>query len=267
VRYAILSDIHANLEALGAVIGRMRPLAVDRIVSLGDVVGYYADPGACLELLRRSGAHSIAGNHDRAATGAKDPVDFGETARRAVLWTRGVLGAEDRAFLDALPVWDHVDDFLIVHAALHPEPNEDLHLSTRARVEHSLDVLASGRFGKRLCFFGHTHRPVIHELRDGRYTLRSKPDILELSPDAAYLVNPGSVGQPRDGDQRASFVVYDSRAGTLAFHRVEYDRARCLQKAQAVGLLHGEPRLTLAYRALRVRAARGMWYARRALGA
>jgi len=263
MRYAVLSDVHANLEALTAVLRRLNMLAVDRIVCLGDIVGYHADPRACLELLRASGAHLIAGNHDRAATGKKDPSDFGFAARRAVLWTQGKLEEADRRFLDGLPVFDHLDGFAIVHAALHPEPNEDLHLSTRSRVDRSLAALASGRFDARVCFFGHTHRPVAHELRDNRYVSHSADRIVPLAPDGVYLVNPGSVGQPRDGDQRAAFLVYDTRAQTIAFHRVAYDRAACLRKARSAGLLHRETPFARAYRALSVRAGRALWYVHR----
>ena len=264
MRYAVLSDVHANLEALTAVLGRLKTLAVDRIVCLGDVVGYHADPGECLELLRASGAHLIAGNHDRAATGKKDPSDFGFAARRAVLWTQQKLQERDRRFLDELPVFDQLDGFAVVHAALHPEPNEDLHLSTRRRIDRSLAVLASGRFDAKICFFGHTHRPVAHELRGSRYVSHSADRIVPLLPDGVYLVNPGSVGQSRDGDERAAFLVYDTRATTIAFHRVAYDRAACLRKARRAGLLHRETRFGRAYRTLSVRAARALWYVQRA---
>jgi predicted phosphodiesterase len=203
-------------------------------------VGYHANPNECLELLERTGALSIAGNHDRAAAGVISPSSFGAVARHAINWTRRVLDPERALRLRALDVFDRLDETTcLVHAALHPEPNDQYHLSTPARVNASFAKLVFGEIDARLCFFGHTHQVAVHR-SDGRtstlMSLGPAPAGVELD-DAYYLVNPGSVGQPRDGDERAAFAVFDDRARALEFRRVEYDRAACLRKAEAAGLL------------------------------
>jgi len=240
VRFGLVSDVHANLEALTAVLTELDRAHVDRIVCLGDVVGYHANPNECLELLVRAGAHSIAGNHDRAATRVIEPTSFGAVARHAIHWTRRVLEPERARRLRELDVFDRLDDTTcLVHAALHPQPNDEYHLSTPARLDASFAKLVSGELGARLCFFGHTHQAAVHR-SDGRTRTRvphgPAPTRVELD-GAYYLVNPGSVGQPRDGDERASFAVFDDRAQTLEFRRVEYDRVACMRKAEAAGLL------------------------------
>jgi predicted phosphodiesterase len=240
VRLGLVSDVHANLEAFTAVLRELDRMKVDRIVCLGDVVGYHANPNECMELLERAGAQSIAGNHDRAAARVIEPTSFGAVARRAIHWTRRVLSPEWVLRLRDRDVFDRLDDTTcLVHAALHPQPNDEYHLTTPARIDASLAKLVSGEIGARLCFFGHTHQTAVHRA-DGRTTSHvphgPAPARVELD-DAYYLVNPGSVGQPRDGDERAAFAIFDDRAFTLEFRRVEYDRLACLRKAEAAGLL------------------------------
>jgi len=240
MRYAIISDVHANLEALRAVMAAISNEGADEIHCLGDVVGYYADPNACVELLAVGGVHTIAGNHDRVATGEDEPEDFGETARRAILWTREHLDAESRRFLTGLPIVHEIgDDFVMVHGAFHPAPDVALHLGSRSRVRRSIDALAFGSYAARLGLFGHTHRPVIHELRGGRLRTLGAGSCT-LDPGAHYLINPGSVGQPRDGDPRASFLVLDTETRRVVHRRIGYDQGACDRKARSAGLLHRE---------------------------
>ncbi|MFT3764823.1 MAG: metallophosphoesterase family protein [Minicystis sp.] len=248
MRYAVVSDIHANIEALAAVLADARAEGADRLVCLGDLVGYHADPDACVALLRAHDPIVIAGNHDRVAAGLAEPDDFGGVARRAILWTRAHISDESRAYLAALPIARVVDDrFLIFHGALHPEPNVELHLSSAARVQRSIQALEGGVWGVRLAFFGHTHRRAVHEARGGelraweaREHARSsvlQGDTMSLSAGSYHLVNPGSVGQPRDGDPRAAYLLFDAGAQEIRFRRVAYDREACLAKAAAAGLL------------------------------
>jgi predicted phosphodiesterase len=244
MRLALISDIHANREAFEAVLERIDALGVDRVLCLGDIVGYYADAEACIELLGERGIESLGGNHDLATAGLRSAEEFGARARRVVEWTERRLSRPALGFLRGLTVARAMDPtFFAVHAALHPEPNDQLHLSSRPRVEASMRALASGRFGSTLCFFGHTHRPVIHALEHGRLeSLAVDTDAcVRLSVDACYLINPGSVGQPRDGDARASFAIWDGAKRTVAFHRVAYDWRRCHDKARRAGLLEPEP--------------------------
>jgi len=254
VRYAILSDVHANLEALTAVLDDVRAEGAPPIVCLGDLVGYHADPEACVDLLRAHGAVAVAGNHDRVAAGLAEPDGFGDAARRAILWTRARLSPEARAFLALLPLSRVVDGrFLLFHGALHPAPNADLHLSRAARVRRSIQALEDGPWGVRLAFFGHTHRGVVHEARGG--AVRSiEGQTMELTAGLTYLVNPGSVGQPRDGDPRAAYVIFDAGLGLLRFRRVPFDRDACLAKVARAGLaLERAPALARLGRGLAAR--------------
>jgi predicted phosphodiesterase len=242
MRYAVISDIHANLEALTTVLAHIERAGVDTIVCLGDIVGYHADPNECVALIRAQAQNCVAGNHDRAAAGILRPVHFGHIGREAIFWTRGVLHEENRRFLAALPIARVIDNhFLTVHAALHPRPNERLHLSTRDRVQASMAALVSGGFASRLCFFGHTHRAVVYEYRNA--TLSEHPaGQVRLSEDAYYMINPGSVGQPRDGTTTASYAIFDATTALVEFVRVPFDTDACRRKALAAGLLSPPPR-------------------------
>lgn len=257
MRYAILSDIHASVEALGAVLDDARAQGAERIVCLGDLVGYHAEPDACVAMIRARDPIVIAGNHDRVAVGLAEPTHFSAVARRAVLWTRRQLTAESRAYLRALPLLAVVDGhFLIVHGALHPAPNADLHLSRAGRVRLSIQALRDGPWGVHLCFFGHTHRGVIHEARAGAggrlaVSVPAEGDMFQLGTGSYHLINPGSVGQPRDGDPRASYAILDTvpSAWRLELRRVPFDRDACLAKAARAGLLEPEaPRRSLPRR-------------------
>jgi predicted phosphodiesterase len=227
----VLSDIHGNLEALDAVLSHAR--GFDALWFLGDAVGYGPDPNACVErLITLEPAIWLAGNHDWAALDKLDASGFNPDAKRAVDWARDTLD-------------DTVRDRL-----LQAEPRVDLpkqqltlvHGSPRHPIwEYILDASTAmenfGHFESRTCFFGHTHVPVVYEEGvDG--TLRHLVDSDEPRPlgRTRSLVNPGSVGQPRDGDPRASYAVYDPDARTVTFHRVPYDIASVQEKILAAGL-------------------------------
>jgi predicted phosphodiesterase len=234
VRYAVISDVHANLEALDAVCRRLDTARVDRVICLGDTVGYHAHPNECVARIRARCDVVIAGNHDRAAAGVLDPVEFGRVARRAIAWTRGVLAPAHAAYLARLPGLASLDArTCVVHAALAPEPNDQLHMSSRQRVAQNLDALA--RRNERLCWFGHTHRPVVHTWHAGRIASRPGVDTVELDSETRYLVNPGSVGQSRDADPRAAFAICDDER--IQFMRVDFDVRVTRRAAEAQGLL------------------------------
>lgn len=237
MRYAIISDLHANMEALLAVLRAADEAAVTRIVCLGDLVGYYADPNGCVEVVRQRGIECVRGNHDTVAAGLKEPVDFSEMARRAIQWTGEHLTEESRSYLECLPLVRNIDqEFIVVHAALHPEPNDEVRIRNEADASLSLQALAGGYGGRRVCFFGHTHQPAAYIMRNGTVT-RSIDRGFRVSDAAWYLINPGSVGQSRASDPRASMVVYDSFTRIVEFHRVGYDCAAAREKAVATGLI------------------------------
>jgi predicted phosphodiesterase len=260
MRIAILSDIHANLEALQAVVLALAKESVDRVVCLGDVVGYNADPAACVDLLLRLDPVVVAGNHDRAVTGQITTEGFSRTAARAVAWTRARLPSETLDLLAGLPLRATVDGVLVaVHGALHPETGcETVRLDTDERRRLSFEALAVHPSGIRVCAFGHTHRLGIYEFSDGAMRSRGggdDDDEVTLQGDALYLVNPGTVGQPRTADRRATYLVLDTDRRSVAPRGVAYDAAAALRKARAAGLL---PRFSFVPAPIRASLKRGV---------
>ena len=239
MRYAALSDIHSNLEALTAVLDALASKQIDRYLCLGDVVGYGADPAACLARLRALEAVIVGGNHDLACIGKLDLGWFNEAARAALLWTRDQLSFTDLDDLRRLPLTATEGPFTLVHGTLrHPERFEYL-----VDVAQALDTMVACR--TLMCLLGHTHLPCFMEFdRHQRRLMRilTAPEELAEVPyqdDAEalrYLFNPGSVGQPRDGDPRASFAVIDTGQRRVSIHRVPYDIAAAQHKIRHVGL-------------------------------
>ena len=258
MKYAVISDVHANLEALTTALAYIDATGVDRIVCPGDLVGYYTNPNEVIEIIRTRNIVCIAGNHDRMAIGAKEPVKCTESARQAMYWTRENLTQESLDYLASLPSTAVVDQqFLMVHASLHPQPNDDNYLITAADARRSFDSLRQCWPGIHVCFFGHTHRCAVYVRHNGAISTGVLPKV-NLRQDATYLINPGSVAQPRDGDQRAAFLIYDSDQETVEFLRVTYDREACMQKAAQAGLLVNS--------SFRSRIARWLDVGRRSLG-
>lgn len=232
MRYAILSDIHSNLEALRAVLDRIAGMKIDEICCLGDVVGYNADPNECVDIARSEGMRCLMGNHDSRAAGLEEPEDFNPSAARAVLWTRERLTPENRQFLRDLPRVVRADALALFHGSLQDTDRYILTLSdVRDQFRALRELPSPARFG----LFGHTHVPIAFTLANGAILIGQNENI-RFSDDRSYLINPGSVGQPRDGDPRAAFAVYDQDARELSFHRVEYDIRACQDKVLRAGL-------------------------------
>ncbi|MBI5233151.1 MAG: metallophosphoesterase family protein [Deltaproteobacteria bacterium] len=218
MRQAIISDIHSNLEALVAVIERIDALEVNSIVCLGDIVGYNAQPNECVDMIRERGIPSVMGNHDARAGGLEEPDNFNPIAKRAVLWTRSRLSHENLRFLCGLPRMVRVQDrFAAVHGAID---DTDTYILGRCEIERNFKLLEGSGF--LLCFFGHTHLSSVYS-SDGMNLDMHTSGCVEIRQGLSYLINPGAVGQPRDGDPRASFLVYDSGKKLITFERVEYD--------------------------------------------
>jgi predicted phosphodiesterase len=238
MKLAILSDVHANLEALQATLRAISVQAVDRIVCLGDIVGYNASPAECIELMRKRGPLCVVGNHDRAVTGQITTEGFSHTAARAVAWTRQRLGADALAYLTSLPLELTIGHHLVaVHGALHPERGCDIvRLDDDENRRLTFDALIAHPSGARVCAFGHTHHIGIFEFRGG-VMRKWIGDEIELRDDAYYLVNPGTVGQPRTVDRRATYLVFDTGRQALTVHRVEYDSSLARAKSRRAGLL------------------------------
>jgi predicted phosphodiesterase len=191
-----------------------------------------------LALLQEVGAVCIAGNHDRAVSGQITIETFSRTAARAAAWTRARLTGDEIAFLSALPVETCLEGRLVaVHGALHPKTGREIvRLNSDERRQLSFDALVASPSGARICAFGHTHQLGVFELRQGVITERDGDEI-RLHEDAYYLVNPGSVGQPRTVERRATYLVLDLNSRVALVRRVNYDAATALAKARRAGLL------------------------------
>jgi len=223
MKYAIISDIHANAQALQMVIKMCHAQRVDKIVNLGDTVGYGSRPNECCEMLRAHDIVSIAGNHDLAACGVFEPVYFKFQARHRMLWTRAVLNANSRRYLESLPEAFVIDNaFVIVHGSLK---SYSQYLLTEKAIQQSFALLKKNYPEFNICFFGHTHKAVAHELN--AEDLRSLETLqFKLNAESLYLINPGSIGYPRYKDSPLSFAVYDSDNKTIRLVRLEAPDAR-----------------------------------------
>lgn len=246
MRYAVIADIHANLEALVSALRLAESLDAERIICLGDIVGYHANPNECVDLVRRHAAVCVRGNHDSVAAGMREPDEFSPRARHAVLWTAKTLTPENRQYLQTRPLLQAVDDcFLAVHAALHPEPNDHRRIRSIDDALPSLELLARRYAGCRVCFFGHMHVPAVYALRDMELVDLGGTD-RQLDGHDAYMVNPGSVGQSRNADPRGSLILYDSVRQRLEYHAFSYDFAAARDKAIACGLIPRAPAIRRA---------------------
>jgi predicted phosphodiesterase len=224
VRLALISDIHANLGALDATLADIATQSVDRIVCLGDIVGYNRDATECIELVRQANCICVAGNHDLAVCGRITTEHFSKAATRAAEWTRKQLTQHDLDFLASLPVKTVIEGQLVaVHGALHPDENsESVRLDNDDNRLLSFIALMGHSSGARICAFGHTHRAVVYEWSYDRAIVHHEKDI-QLDDSAFYLINPGTVGEPRAFDRRASYMVLDLARRNAVLHYVEYD--------------------------------------------
>jgi predicted phosphodiesterase len=228
MRFAIFSDIHANLEALEAVLADAHENHCTHFVCLGDVVGYNANPRECLRIVQELECPVVKGNHDAQASAVEVGDEFNELAEVAISWTREVLGEDDKHWLREMRLTRQVRDFTIVHASLDT-PNQ------WSYVANDLDATASFSYQHTsLCFFGHTHVPLAY-IRDGG--VRRVPlDHLMIHQGKKYFINTGSVGQPRDGDWRAAYCIYDPAKSVVELRRVPYDLVSAQQKILEAGL-------------------------------
>jgi diadenosine tetraphosphatase ApaH/serine/threonine PP2A family protein phosphatase len=231
LRYAIISDLHANLEALKATLARIDAVGVDLVVCLGDVVGYNANPNECIDLVRGRDIPTVCGNHDAVACGLVDPWGFNPVALSAALWTRETLRPENLQWLKELPDIYEFEHFLAVHGS---PTDRDNYLFTWEEVLPYIEFLEERNYS--LCFFGHTHYPGIFSA-DGVYTVDENSKF-PLGEKKTFFINPGSVGQPRDGDPRAAFGILDTEKREYELVRVEYDVHGTAHEIIGQGLPH-----------------------------
>ena len=234
MRYLILSDIHSNCEALTAVLARVKRKRWDKAVVLGDVVGYGANPNQAVELVRQlRPLVAIRGNHDKVCSGVEDGEMFNRVALQAAMWTRQKLTPSNLRWLQSLPEGPQIVDGTF--AVAHGTPiDEDAYIF--GEIE-ALNVFRQTAFP--LCFFGHSHFPVLFGLSpDAIQTVLTDTEAFRfrLEPDVRYLVNPGSIGQPRDGNPLASFATFDSDTHSVTIYRVPYKVERAQRKILDAGL-------------------------------
>lgn len=231
MKYAILSDVHSNLEALGSVLQEIERDCPDRKIFLGDAVGYGPDPNGVVEPLAAYCDVCLAGNHDWAALGWTDIQYFNPYAQEAILWTQKVLTPTNWARLKGLRLEWTEGDLRGTHAT-PKEPDQWHYLFTLSEAGRNFRC-----FTEKLCFIGHSHVPLFLE-RDPSGTIHIYPkgEALTLREGYRYIINVGSVGQPRDGDPRACYALYDSETQAIQLKRVAYDIARVQEKMRREGL-------------------------------
>jgi len=231
MHYAIIADIHANLEAFTAVLEDIEHRGgVEEIWCLGDIVGYGPDPHRCIELLRQHNHVCVAGNHDWAAIGKIDTSSFNPDAAAACQWTARQLTPEDIQYLESLLLIIEKDSFTLVHGSPRDPIWEYLISTSLARENFTF-------FQSPYCLVGHSHVPLIFKDEDGScLSSQFLPNIGLALGKSRLIINPGGVGQPRDGNPQASYAIYDSEAKVIRLYRIPYDIAATQDKMMQNGL-------------------------------
>ncbi|MES2997485.1 MAG: metallophosphoesterase family protein [Verrucomicrobiota bacterium] len=228
MRIAIFGDIHANLEALQEVLHDAAANEVTDYVCTGDVVGYNADPVGCLQVVRDMGCPVVKGNHDEDAAGTQALETMNPVAAFALEWTRQQLNDEERQWLRRLRMVRQVAEFSVVHSTLDQPANWNY-------VTNRFDAMSNFSYQfTQICFHGHTHVPKVYAKSDRVHEMA--PALVKIEPGTKYFINVGSVGQPRDGDWRACYVIYDLERQEVEFRRVEYDLETTQKKILEAGL-------------------------------
>lgn len=219
MRFALISDIHANYEALIAVLKDIEDQNVDTIYCLGDVIGYGTDPVTCLEEIDKCCEVKLMGNHEYAALGLASTENYNYAAKYASEWTKNQLTDYEFCMISKFAMTHSIDDFLLVHSSPY-EPDKWHYIIAPQAALNGFQ-----HFTEKICFFGHSHLPQIFvENGDSLPRCQTGHDILP-DPDSRYLINVGSVGQPRDNDNRACYAIFDTNEYELLYRRVEYDIA------------------------------------------
>lgn len=223
MKFGLFGDVHSNLEALQAVLEDMQVQGVSQMVCLGDIVGYNANPAECLEMVRALGGAVVKGNHDEESSGEGDVSRFNPIAAEGVLFSRQQISDEQKNFLRELPLQLAVENFTVVHASLDVPARWD-YVMRASQAANSFTYQRT-----RLCFFAHTHVPYVF-VKDENGISESLYQKIRLQEGQQYMINVGSVGQPRDGDWRAAYAVYNVEEEIIELRRVPYDVAKAQQK-------------------------------------
>jgi predicted phosphodiesterase len=229
MRYGIFSDVHSNTEAFLAVIDSLKKKDIDEYICIGDIVGYGAEPSECIGLTKKLTDKIVAGNHDWAAADIYTTSYFNAVAKQAILWTSKELEAEEKDYLKALRLVYEDDNITAVHGSLN-EPDKFHYILDINHAAATLNLMKT-----RLCFIGHSHMPLICIRREKGVAFLPDEKI-KTDKGALYIVNVGSVGQPRDGDPRASYAVFDTENSYVEIKRVPYDIDGAAKKILDAGL-------------------------------
>ena len=230
MKFIIFSDIHSNLESLQSFCRVTESVLHDKKVCLGDIVGYNADPNPVVEWVRDKTDFALAGNHDYSVLNKTDPNYLNPAAYQASLWTRRNLTNSNKDFLNTLPIEKEEDGIYWVHSSPF-EPKKWHYVSTKKSAEKNFNY-----FDQAICFVGHSHLPVIFEKNKNNKVYSHDTTKEELDPESRYIINVGSLGQPRDGNPDPVFVFYDSVSHIVKFFRFSYDLFSTQQKIIACGL-------------------------------
>ena len=229
MRYGIFSDIHSNLEALKGVLEAYKKEQVDRLLCVGDIVGYGANPKECIDIIRDQNITSVAGNHDWGVTDKFSIDYFNPYAKEAVVWTRKAIDMEDSTYLNNLNLIFDDDDFCLVHGALS-SPDSFSYIFSLSEANLSFKHMQAS-----VCFIGHTHVPITFEKEKENISYTKSYDI-DIDPDKKYIINVGSVGQPRDNNPDACFSIYDTVEKNVKIKRISYDIKKAQRKIIEFGL-------------------------------
>jgi predicted phosphodiesterase len=221
MKIAVISDIHGNLEALQTALQSIKEQSADQIICLGDIVGYGANPSECVDLIRKNCIHIVKGNHDEAVTNENDMDKFNPYAVQSILWTRNQLNDDQLLFLKQLPKQITMEGLRFVHASADQHSDWD-YVFTFYQALQQFDF-----FEEPICFYGHTHIPAIFP--ENRH-------ITDFLPDKRYVINVGSIGQPRDNNVQLSFGIFDTFAWVYENIRVDYDVEMAANKIRSAGL-------------------------------
>ncbi|MBL7197856.1 MAG: metallophosphoesterase family protein [Candidatus Omnitrophica bacterium] len=229
MRYAIFSDIHSNLEAFESVLAAYENEKVDKYLCVGDIVGYGANPKECIKIVQDRKIITVAGNHDWASCGKFSIDYFNPYAKEAVLWTGRQINAADINYLNNLDLIYKEEDFCLVHGTLL-NPKYFGYMFDIEDARDSFQVMVTS-----LCFVGHTHTPITF-IKDSGKVSQTRNNLINIEPQKKYIINVGSVGQPRDGDNRGCFCIYDSKERNVHIKRVEYNLKLSQSKIIDAGL-------------------------------
>ena len=234
MRLALISDIHSNVQALERVLARLDQEKTDLILNLGDLVGYNASPNECLELLQNHPVLSLAGTHDRALLDVELAQHFNIIAYQAIIWSREQVRPEFLEFFQNLPLTREGTDYLACHGT---PTSPDSYINYHFQGKRVLKMLDKG-LGRRVCFFGHTHRRALwyKDIRGKVATQAINPGKIFLDSQCHYLINPGSVGQPRDGNPEAAYAIFDDQEFSIQFKSVPYNVAAAQAHILEAGL-------------------------------